>query len=474
MLAAALFDKPAFQNVIVNGIVLAEDGKKMSKSLRNYTSPMDAMNQFGADALRLSLMHSSVVKAEDLRYSDDTVREALKGVIIPLWNAYSFFVTYANIDRAQPSGAPESPANPLDRWILSETERLVEDVTEQLDAYDLQRAIDPIVDFIDLLNNWYIRRSRRRFWRSENDADKAEAYATLHAVLLKLVTVAAPIIPFVTEEIHSNLRRDDAPESVHLCDFPVADRGKRDHELEEKMDVTRRAVSMGRAIRSMHNLKNRQPLRAIHLVTRAESEKRVLREMEDIIREELNVKEVVFRENEEDLVEYSAKANFRKLGRQLGKDMQEAAARIQGLSGREIQGLIEGTTLSLDIAGRALDITADDVIIQRTERENLKVLNEGSLTVALDPEITEDLRQEGLVRDLVRQIQNLRKETGLEVSDRIRLQISGPEEVRDAVQNNEEYLMTETLAVSVTWGNGSGKEVALGELACSVALEKVS
>ncbi len=481
VLAAALFDKPAFENVIVNGIVLAPDGKKMSKSLRNYTPPMDVMNEFGSDALRLSLMYSTVVKAEDLKYSDDTVRDVLKSIIIPLWNAYSFFVTYANIDGATPAAPPAAPGNPLDRWILSEAERLVEEVTAQLESYDLQRAIDPIVNFIDLLNNWYIRRSRRRFWRSENDVDKAEAYASLHSVLVKLVTVAAPIIPFVTEEIYQNLRDAAGAESVHLLDYPLADRSKRDFELEEKMAVTRQAVSMGRAIRSMHNLKIRQPLKAIHLVTRESNEKRILIEMEDIVREELNVKDVVFRENEEELVEYSAKANFRKLGKELGKDMREAAQKIEELSGREIQGLLEGTTLSLDVGGRTLDLTEDDVIIQRTERENLRVLNEDSLTVALDPEITEELRQEGIVRDLIRQIQNLRKESGLEVSDRIRLAIAGPDEIREAVENNEEYLMGETLAVSIDWTDGDSgtagetagsTAIALGDLACSVRVEK--
>ncbi len=474
VLAAALFDKPAFKNVIVNGIILAEDGKKMSKSLRNYTPPMDVMNEFGADALRLSLMHSTVVKAEDLKYSDDTVRDVLKSIIIPYWNAYSFFVTYANIDGVTPTAPPTSPGNPLDRWILSEAERLVEDVTAQLDGYDLQRAIDPIVNFIDLLNNWYIRRSRRRFWRSENDSDKAEAYATLHGVLTKLTLVAAPVVPFVTEEIYSNLRDASAPMSVHLCDYPVADRSKRDFELEQKMAVTRQAVSMGRAIRSMHNLKIRQPLKAIHLVTRESAEKRVLIEMEDIIREELNVKDVVFRENEEELVEYSAKANFRKLGKELGKDMREAAARIEELSGREIQGLLEGTVLNMDVAGRSLDLTLEDVIIQRTERENLRVLNEGSLTVALDPEITDELRQEGLVRDLIRQVQSLRKESGLDVSDRIRLTLSGGDELRAAVESNEDYLMGETLARSIEWGEpAAGKVVSLGEVECTVAVEKV-
>ncbi|GAH55274.1 unnamed protein product, partial [marine sediment metagenome] len=169
VLAAALFDKPAFKNVIVNGLVMAEDGRKMSKSERNYTDPMEVINSFGADALRLFLVHSACVKAEDLRYSDKGVKEVLKNVIIPLWNAYSFFVTYASVDNAAPEGAPENPENPLDCWILSEAERMVKEASEQLDLYDLQKAIDPFVEFIDLLNNWYIRRSRRRFWRSEND-----------------------------------------------------------------------------------------------------------------------------------------------------------------------------------------------------------------------------------------------------------------------------------------------------------------
>ncbi len=474
VLAAALFEKPAFQNVIVNGIVLAEDGKKMSKSERNFTDPREVVNEFGADALRLALMHSTVVKAEDLKYSDDSVRDVLKSIIIPFWNSYSFFVTYANIDGSSPAEAPAASENPLDRWILSEAERLVDDVTTQLEAYDLQRGIDPVVNFIDLLNNWYIRRSRRRFWRSENDNDKNEAYATLYSVLLKLVTVAAPFIPFVTEAIYRNLKTPGMPDSVHLQDYPVADASRRDYDLEAKMATTRQAVSMGRAIRSMHNLKIRQPLRAIHLVTRNAEEKTILIEMEDIVREELNVKEVIFRENEEELVEYVAKANFRKLGKELGKQVQQAAGKIAELSGREIQSLLEGTTLSIDLGDRTLDLTADDVIIQRNERENLKVLNEGSLTVALDPEITDELRQEGLVRDLIRQIQNLRKEIGLEVSDRIRVHLSGDGEIREAVLNFEQYLMSETLAVSIDWNQeGSGTDLSLGDIACSARLEKV-
>ncbi len=474
VLAAALFDSPGFEHVVVNGLVLAPDGKKMSKSERNYTDPKDIIDEFGADALRLFLMDSAVVRAEDLKYSDEGVREVLKTVIIPYWNAYSFFVTYANIDGVQPTGAPDEPDNPLDRWVLSETERLVAEVTGYLDSYELQRAIDPIVSFIDTLNNWYVRRSRRRFWRSENDGDKIQAYQTLYSVLMTLTKVAAPIIPFMTEEIYRNLRSPGEPESVHLCDYPVADEKRRDLELERKMAVTRQAVSLGRAIRTMHNLKIRQPLAALHLVTRDGEARRVLLEMEDIIRDEINVKEVVFRENEEELVEYSAKANFRELGPRLGKRMRAAAAVIEGLSGVEIQQLMDGSTLSLEVEGESVDITIDSVLVQRSEKENLKVLNEGSLTVALDPEITTELRQEGLVRDLIRAVQTMRKARGFEVTDRIALSIDGDEEIAAAVRTFEEYLCGETLAEQLEWSASDDAEsIAIGETSARVAIRTV-
>jgi len=474
ILAAALFKKPAFNTCVVNGLVLSEDGKKMSKSERNYSDPMEVMNKFGADALRLFLMYSAVVKAEDLRYSDKGVLEILKGILIPMWNAYSFFVTYANIDGIMPEGAPAHPENPLDRWVLSETERMVGEVTGRLDLYDLQKAIDPIVEFIDLLNNWYIRRSRRRFWRSENDLDKHQAYETLYTVLMKLVKAAAPIIPFITEEIYLNLKRSDDPASVHLNDFPVENRNMRDETLERKMMLTRQAVSMGRALRVMHGLKIRQPLKAIHLVTRDEGERAILREMADIIQEELNVKEVVFRENEEDLVEYSAKANYKLLGKKLGPNMKAAAARIQQLSMGEIQSLMDGAVLSLDTEFGALELDLDSIIVQRTEKENLRVLNEKSLTVALDPEITDELMREGIVRDIVRSIQNLRKEKGLEVTDRINLAVYGDEQIRRAVEEFSDYMVQETLAESWVWGKrDTGEEIECGDNRCVVCLEKV-
>ncbi len=478
VLAAALFDKPAFKNVVVNGLVLAEDGKKMSKSLNNYSDPMEVINKFGADALRLFLMHSSVVKGEGLKYSDDGVKDVLKSIILPLWNAYSFFITYANIDDVTIKQGPVNPENPLDKWIVSETETLITNVTEKLDAYDVQKAIDEFVKFIDSLNNWYIRRSRKRFWKSESDTDKAQAYQSIWYALMNLVKVACPFIPYISEEIYQNLKTDDMPESIHLCDFPVAKAENRDERLELKMSLTRKAVSMGRALRSLHTLKTRQPLKSMFMVTTDIDEKSVLLEMSDIIKEELNVKEVLLRDNEEELVEYSCKANFKILGKLLGKNMKNAAAEIMKLEGSAIQGLLAGKTLTVSYTGvdkteQEVEITKEHIVVGRAEKEGLKVLNEGMLTVALDAVLTEELIQEGMVRDIVRGVNNLRKDSNLEVVDRINLGVVGSAKAQKAAESYKDYLLSETLAVTLDFTEKEfSNEVSCGDETCTIYLEK--
>ncbi|MBR5867638.1 MAG: class I tRNA ligase family protein, partial [Spirochaetaceae bacterium] len=477
VLAAALFDKPAFENCVVNGLVLASDGKKMSKSLRNYTDPAEAVNMFGADAIRLFLMHSPVVKADDLKYSDDGVRDVLKGILIPLWNSYSFFITYANIDGIQitDNGFENSaPTNPLDRWLLSITQKLIKDVTEAMEAYDLSKAIDPIVSYIDQLNNWYIRRSRRRFWKSESDTDKTEAYQSLYHALKTFALVAAPVIPFITETMWQNLRIDSDPISVHLADYPVYNDSVRDEEIEFKMDTVQKAVSMGRSLRYQYNLKIRQPLKTVEFVTRNADEKRVLLEMEESIREELNVKKVVFHEREDELVEYKAKANFRTLGKELGPLMKAASAVIAELDQESIQSILDGSTLSLEVEGKTVELDSTKILVDRLEKANLKVVNDGTLTVALDSEITDDLRREGYVRDLVRGIQNLRKETGLSVTDRIILTLSGEGELKDAYQQFADFIEGETLSMKSTWVDSlpDGTNIAAGEAIWNAVIEK--
>jgi isoleucyl-tRNA synthetase len=338
---------------------------------------------------------------------------------------------------------------------LSEAENLVEQVGGALDAYDLSRAVDPILDFIDLHNNWYIRRSRRRFWRSENDADKIEAYGTLYDALKTLITVAAPFMPFTTDAIWQNLRSNSDPESVHLTDFPAIKAERRDTALEFRMAAVRKAVSMGRSLRSQYNIKVRQPLRMAELVTRNSDEKNALLEMAEIIREELNVKEIIFMDNEEDLVEYGVKANFRILGKELGKDMKAAAARIEALNQAEIQSVLEGASLSLDIETsgglRAVVITADKLDIRRNEKANLRILNQGTLTVGLDTEITRELSMEGDIRDLIRGVQNCRKEMGLAVTDRVKLTVHGSQRLKEAWDSLGASVAEETLATEILW-----------------------
>ncbi len=455
ILASHLFDKPAFKNCIVNGLVLAEDGRKMSKSLRNYTDPVEAINKFGADALRLFLTHSAVVKADDLRYSDNGVREVLKNIIIPLWSGYNFFISYANVENYQAKGMFDTklPSNPMDRWIISVAQKMVKDVSSALDDYDLSAAIDPLIDFIDELNNWYIRRSRKRFSRNENHQDQIEAFETLYTALRTFSLTSAPFIPFISEEMWQNLKLEGDKESVHLMDFPVYNEKFRDTELEFKMATVQKAVSMGRSLRNQFNLKNRQPLAAAELVTRNPDEHKVLEAMVDAIAEELNVKKVHFHEREDELVQYSAKANFKVLGKELGPKMKAAAAQIVTLSNDQISDILGGKTLSIDVEGQKLELNAEKIIVERTEKEDLKVLNEGTITIGLETKVTDELKKEGYVRDLIRGIQSLRKEKGLTVQDKINLTVSGDAELKAAYEMFSDLIASSTLTVSQKWSD---------------------
>ena len=454
ILATELFDKPAFKNCIVNGLVLAEDGRKMSKSLKNYTDPVEAINKFGADAIRLFLTHSAVVKADDLRYSDNGVREVLKNIIIPLWSGYNFFISYANLDGYVCTGHAfdkELPANPMDRWIMSVSQKMIQDISSALDDYDLSSAIDPLVNFIDQLNNWYIRRSRKRFAKDNDRQDKIQAFESLYCALKTFSLCAAPFIPFLAEELWQNLKLDNDKMSVHLCDFPKYNSKVRDEELEFKMAVVQKAVSMGHSLRNQFNLKNRQPLAAAELVTRDAAERKVLENMQDTIAEELNVKKVIFHEREDELVSYSAKANFRTLGKELGPKMKVAAGVISSLDGSKISDILSGKVVAIDVEGQKVELNSEKIIVERTEKENLKVLNDGTITIGLDTKVTDELKKEGYVRDLIRGIQNLRKEKGLTVLDSISLQVTGDDDLKSAFLMFGELISNSTLTKKQEW-----------------------
>jgi isoleucyl-tRNA synthetase len=451
VLSTALFKRPAFKNVVVNGLILAEDGKKMSKRLQNYPDPKELINQYGADAIRLYMINSPVVRAEELKFSETGVQHLMRDILIPLWNSYSFFVTYANIDSWQAdSGVPQKPINVLDLWIRSSLETLIEDVTDAMDNYELQKAVRPFVSFIENLTNWYIRRSRRRFWKSQDDGDKQQAYATLHYVLLQLSKIAAPFIPMISESIYRNLKTDDMSESVHLCDFPSTQAGEKDVVLEKQMELAMMIVKMGRQLRTDNNLKVRQPLATIHAVTKDRQALEYVNALQDIIKDELNVKDVITNDNEGVLADYQAKAAFKNLGPKLGPKVKFAAKEIANLNSEELAAIVNGGTTSITIDGTPFELDQNDVIIERVPKAGLVVAAEGEMLVAIETELSPELIQEGLARELVNKIQNMRKTAEYEVTQRITTEIQGDKEIEKAVEEFIDYIKSETLTLDIT------------------------
>jgi len=494
VLSTALFDRPAFKNVIVNGLVLAEDGRKMSKRLKNYPDPMYIVNSYGADALRLYMISSPVVRAEDLCFSEEGVKHALRHLLIPWWNAYSFFVTYARVDgwkpegmvngqwlkrdgstSHQPSTVNRQPSPLLDRWILSSLERLTGEVVKAMDAYDLQQAVRPFIRFVEDLTNWYIRRSRRRFWKSSDDADKAQAYATLYEVLVRLSKIAAPFVPFTSEAIYRNLRTDDMPESVHLCDFPVSGESARDLDLEAQMDDVMAVVGLGRQLRADNDLKVRQPLKGLHVVSRDAARLKRIEALRELVTEELNVRDVWFGSDESSLATFSAKANFSRLGPRLGGAMKKAAGLIQKLDVESLETLLRGESVSIDVDGKPVELTAEDVVVNRSPKPGLVVASAGSIVVALETELTPELLREGLAREFVNKVQNMRKAAGLDVTQRIRLFHAGDEVVREALAEHIDYIQTETLCVhcaAEAAGAAGAESWDLNGRPCLIRMEK--
>ncbi|MDA3798249.1 MAG: isoleucine--tRNA ligase [Kiritimatiellae bacterium] len=450
VLSTALFKRPAFKNVVVNGLILAEDGKKMSKRLKNYPDPTELINSYGADAIRLYMINSPVVRAEELKFSEDGVKHLMRDILIPLWNSYSFLVTYANIDNWEAdSGVPKKPTNVLDLWIRSSLETLIEDVSDAMDNYELQRAVRPFVSFIDNLTNWYIRRSRRRFWKSQDDGDKQQAYATLHYVLLQLSKIAAPFIPMISESIYQNLKTDDMPESVHLCDFPSTNEDEKDVILEKQMALVMTIVKMGRLLRTDNNLKVRQPLATIHAVTKDKESLEHIETLQDIIKDELNVKAVITSDDEGALADYQAKAAFKNLGPKLGPKVKFAAKKIAKLSSEDVAIIVNGGSVDITIEDTTIALDSNDVIVERVPKEGLVVAAEGDVLVAIETQLTPELIQEGLGRELVNKIQNMRKTAEYEVTQRINTDIVGNDEIKEAIEFFNDYIKSETLTVEI-------------------------
>ncbi len=473
VLSAALFQRPAFKNVVVNGIILAEDGTKMSKRLKNYPDPEKVIDRFGADAVRLYMLGSPAVRGEDLRFSEKGVEQVLRQALIPLWNSFVFLSTYAKIYAWTPAAQWATPQLSIDRWIISLQNGLVQTVESAMNAYDLEKAVQPLIGFVDQLTNWYIRRCRSRFWADEDSAERRAAFSTLYTVLLELCKTAAPFVPFLTEAIYQELRDASMPESVHLCLFPQCDATLRDLELEHQMSAAQAAVSLGHALRKEHKLKVRQPLAKAHLISSNPALLDALAKQQQLIADELNVKAIELHADESAFVQWIAKPNFPVLGKKIGKLIPQAQKVIGAFSSREIGALRAGAELIVEIGGEKVALEASDVQIERKVRANLAAGNEGELTVALDTTLTEELLLEGLARELVNKINTMRRDTGLEVTDRVHLRIQTTERVQQSFAIHQPYVVGETLAVSVEFGACHGDTLDLNGEPTLIEMTKV-
>lgn len=441
VLATILFDEPAFKNVIVNGILLAADGEKLSKRLKNYPDPNKLFEEKGVDTTRMFLYASTAPLAEDVRFSEQHVDDLLKKFTLTIWNTYSFFVTYANIDGFDPQKNFFEPSHKLDQWMLSELHALIKEVTEQMDNYNLTRATRPIIAFADKLSNWYIRRSRRRFWKSENDSDKNEAYQTLHTVLVTLSKLLAPFMPFLADEIYRNLTGE---ESVHLEDWPEFDENLIDEGLNQEIELARLIVKLGHAIRGKKKIRVRQPLAKLTVGLPQSVQPEVILLQKDVILEELNVKEIELLKDPGELAEFVAIPDAKVLGPKYGKEVQKI---LQEAKAGNFEVLDSG-----EVKIGEFTLLEGEIELAYKGKEGNDIESENGIVVSLDIEITEELVHEGMMREVIRHLQDMRKEAGYEVSDRIQILVKTEGELEKAVTKHADTIKAETLADELQQG----------------------
>lgn len=454
-IATMVFDSVAFKNVISTGLVLDSKGDKMSKHKGNVVNPFDMIHKYGADAVRFYMMTNSE-PWDNLKFDEHGVDEVRRKLFGTLYNTYSFFALYANVDGFD----PETPQIPLadrpeiDRWILSCLHSLVRKVDKELEAYDPTRAGRLIDSFVnDDLSNWYVRLNRKRFWGKEMSNDKLSAYQTLYSCLLTVAKLLAPFAPFYSDRLYHDL--EGGLQSVHLDTFPVADDAFIDADLEERMSMAQKITSMTLALRRKVNIKVRQPLQQIMIPAVSESQKAHVEAVKDLIMNEVNVKDIRFVEGEDILVK-SVKCNFRTMGKKYGKLMKGVAARINSLDQHEISELEKNGHLTIDVEGQQLVIDATDVDIISEDIPGWLVSNEGNLTVALEVELNDELVKEGTARELINRIQNLRKDSGLEITDRIKVTIAPDENINSAIEAYSDYIKGQVLADEIVIAENDG------------------
>ena len=447
ILAAAIYDKPAFRNVIVNGMVMAEDGKKMSKRLRNYTPPDELMERYGADALRLYLINSGLVRGEEQRFADAGVRDMTRRALLPWYNAFSFLRTYAEIDNWSPDKGLYQGDNILDQWIVSRLQTLKANVATEMEAYRLYNVVPQLFDFIEDLTNWYIRLNRSRFWGEDVTPDKISAYSTLYTTLLELAQVMAPFAPFLSEHLYLQLAslsgEDPSPMSVHLCDYPRPEDNQRKPQLEDAVSRMQQVILLGRQKREEVKIGLRTPLARLTVVHRDQALLDEMRALGDYISEELNVRSVAYASNEEDYIELVAKPNFPLLGKRLGKGMKAFQQAIGTLDAQSIARLqADG---SIEIEGEVFN--TEEIQVLQQARPGTNTVSNSRVAVDLDCELTPELIRGGLAREVVNRIQRARKEAGFAVSDRIEVAYAAQGEVAQAATEHAEYIAGEVLAL---------------------------
>ncbi|MGE5597272.1 MAG: isoleucine--tRNA ligase [Hyphomicrobiales bacterium] len=452
--AEAVPDGIAYKNVICLGHIQDEKGYKMSKSRGNAVEPWPILEQFGADATRW-YMYSAGFSRTSGRFGAGLVEEGLRRFLLTLWNTYSFFVSYANIDQADPRTRPSGPAPEIDRWLLSELNALIEKVTAELDHYDPTDAARALDSFVDDLSNWYVRRSRRRFWRgaSESDTDKQSAYYTLYTALVTLSKLLAPFTPFVAEEMYQNLVRsldDSAPLSVHLADWPKADASAIDASLNAETQLVKRVCSLGRAARAKAQIKVRQPVAEVMVKPRSGEDAEALRKNEQLVLEELNARALNLLEDETSVVTYDVKPNLPVLGRKYGAQLQQIRAELAKLPPAEVAGAVRR---GQPVAVAGVELEPEDILLQAQDTEGYAAANDWGLTVAISTAITPELADEGLARELVRRIQDMRRDAGFELADRITTWYAGDAEIARVMQAHAAYIQGETLTTELIAGD---------------------
>ena len=450
-ISTLLFDKSPYRNVIVLGHVQDKDGQKMSKSKGNAVDPMDALGRHGADAIRWYFYENSAPWLPN-RFHDDAVQEGARKFMGTLWNTYAFYVLYANIDEFDPTKytLDYDQLSVMDRWVLSRLNTMVRTVDDCLGHYRVTEAAKALQSFVEELSNWYVRRCRSRFWAKGMEQDKVNAYLTLYTALVTTVKAAAPMVPFITESIYRNLVCSvdkNAPISVHLADFPTANEAWIDPALEDNMEVVLEVVTLGRAARNAANIKNRQPVGQMYV--------KAAHELPDffvkIIEDELNIKEVIFRDDMSDFLAYHVKPNFHVLGPKVGKQMGAVKKALEASNGAAVKDALAGDgSYTLHLPDGDVTVTAEDVEVTVSQRDGYNCQSYGGVTVALSTTLTEALIEEGFVREIISKVQTMRKECGLEVTDHIALDLSGNPRLVEIARRNEAFIREITLADSLS------------------------